>query len=58
VTYNNPFNYNLINFEGYADDGTTPTFSFDDDRVGSERFDINNALSRWRMRVGVRYIFD
>jgi len=58
VTYNNPFDYDLLFLEGYAEDGTTPTFSFDDERIGKERFDINNTISRWRMRIGMRYIFD
>ncbi len=58
VRYNNPFDYGLIDFEGYAADGTTPTFSFDDERLGLERFNIADFSSRWRMRVGVRYIFN
>lgn len=57
VVYNNPFAYELLNFEGYAADGTTPQFTFTEDRMDDERFDINNFLSRWRMRFGVRYIF-
>lgn len=57
VVYNNPFAYQLLDFEGYAADGTTPLFSFDDDRLGKDRFDINDFSSRWRMRFGVRYIF-
>ncbi len=57
VVYDNPFDYNLIDFEGYDTDGTTPLFSFDDDRLGDERFNIGNFGSRWRMRFGIRYIF-
>jgi hypothetical protein len=55
--YSNPFDYNLINFEGYQADGTTPQFSFDEDRLGLERFNISNRASRWRARVGIRYTF-
>ena len=58
VVYNNPFAYQILDFEGYAADGTTPLFSFDDERLGNDRFDINNFGSRWRMRFGVRYIFN
>ena len=58
VVYNNPFTYELIDFEGYDADGTTPLFSFDDERLGLDRFNINSAFSRWRMRLGVRYIFN
>ena len=58
VSYNNPFAYQVIDFEGYDADGTTPLFSFDDERLGNDRFDINNRLSRFRARLGVRYIFN
>ena len=58
VRYSNPFDYRLINFEGYAADGTTPQFSFTDDRLDLDRFNIADFSSRWRMRVGVRYIFN
>jgi Carboxypeptidase regulatory-like domain/TonB-dependent Receptor Plug Domain len=51
-------NYFLYQFEGYATDGTTPTFTYRDDRLGKDRFNISGTSSRWRMRLGVRYIFD
>ena len=58
VQYFNPFDYRLINFEGYAADGTTPQFTFDEDRLGKDRFAINNRGSRYQARIGVRYIFN
>ncbi|MEO1257562.1 MAG: TonB-dependent receptor [Bacteroidota bacterium] len=58
VVYNNPFAFELLNFEGYDADGTTPLFTFTEDRLGDDRFDINNFGSRWRMRLGLRYIFN
>ena len=58
VVYNNPFAYQVINFKGYDADGTTPLFSFDDERLGNDRFDINSTLSRFRARLGIRYIFN
>lgn len=58
VQYFNPFNFNVINFEGYADDGTTPQFTFDEDRLGDNRFAISNRGSRYQARIGVRYIFN
>jgi outer membrane receptor for ferrienterochelin and colicin len=58
VVYSNPFDYRLINFEGYDTDGTTPTFSFTEGDLGNERFNINDRLSRFRARVGIRYIFN
>ncbi|MFO7924030.1 MAG: TonB-dependent receptor [Bacteroidales bacterium] len=51
-------NYYLYQFEGYAADGTTPQFTFRDDRVGLERFNIQGLSSRWTMLLGVRYIFN
>ena len=58
VVYNNPFAYPLINFVGYESDGTTPRFTFTDSRLGDERFSIDDRLSRWRGRLGIRYIFN
>ncbi|MGF1585677.1 MAG: carboxypeptidase regulatory-like domain-containing protein [Bacteroidales bacterium] len=51
-------NYYLYQFEGYETDGTTPQFTFRDDRVGLERFNIQGLSSRWSMLFGVRYLFN
>lgn len=56
VVYNNPFAFQLLDFEGY--DGTTPQFSFDEDRRGTDLFGISGFFSRWRARVGLRYFFE
>ena len=58
TVYSNPFAYRLIDFEGYADDGTTPTFTFSEEDLGDERFNISDRVSRWRGRIGLRYIFE
>lgn len=50
--------YQLYGFEGYEADGTTPTFTYRDDEVGDDKFDIAGFSSRWRMRLGLRYIFN
>jgi hypothetical protein len=57
-------NYFLYNFEGYAEDGTTPTFTYNGEVdeegepvLGEDTLLINDFSSRWRMRLGVRYIF-
>jgi hypothetical protein len=51
--------YYLVQFEGYEADKTTPKFTFrGDGSTGNDRFNINNAASRWQMRVGVRYLFN
>ena len=51
-------NYFLLDFEGYDDDDTTPQFTFREDKVGKEAFDISGGSSRWRMRIGFRYMFN
>ncbi|MEP1151631.1 MAG: TonB-dependent receptor [Balneola sp.] len=52
-------NYDFYQFEGYEADGTTPQFTFrEGDETGKDRFDISNFSSRWRMRMGVRYLFN
>ena len=52
-------NYYLYQFEGYAPDGTTPQFTFrNGGDTGAERYDIDGYNSRWRMRFGVRYLFN
>ncbi|HKK77248.1 MAG TPA: TonB-dependent receptor [Saprospiraceae bacterium] len=51
-------NYELYSFEGYADDGTTPTFSYTEEGLNTDALNISNFGSRWRMRLGLRYIFN
>ncbi len=51
--------YYLYNFVGYEADKTTPKFEFrGDGSTGTDRFNISNSASRWKMRVGVRYMFN
>jgi len=58
VVYNNPFAYRILDFEGYEADGTTPTFTFSEEDLGNDRFNIADRVSRWRGRLGIRYIFN
>lgn len=61
VRYTVPGDFNnffLYSFEGYDTDGTTPQFSYTDDAIGTDALNIDNFNSRWRMRLGVRYIFN
>ena len=49
----------LVNFEGFQDDGTTPTYTFNSNIDGTLN-DIDDAgfqSSRWQAQLGVRYIF-
>lgn len=50
-------NVELLNFEGFQADGTTPEFTFD----GAPADFIDDSglqSSRWQMQIGVRYIFN
>lgn len=51
-------NYSLIRFEGWQDgeSGGTPTFSFVEPK--NDIWGLNDLTSRWRMQLGVRYIFN
>lgn len=49
----------LLNFEGFAADGTTPQYTFND-RVANTINQIDDAglnSSRWQMQFGLRYTF-
>jgi len=51
----------LYQFEGYETDGTTPKYTYREgaNRIeGTDKYDINRALSRWRAQVGIRYLFN
>lgn len=50
-------NYELLNFEGFDFDGTTPLYTYRETETDNSRFDYQDFSSRWRMRVGLRYIF-
>lgn len=63
VRYNIPGsnnNYELLNFEGFDTDGTTPQYTYrgGDIEDAKDTYNINNFSSRWQARVGVRYIFN
>lgn len=51
-------NFSLYQFESYAADGTTPRFTYRSNTVGNDKWNISNTGSRWRMRLGFRYIFN
>lgn len=54
--FNNHF---LYTFEGYAADNRTPRFSYrGGNKSGVDALNINDFSSRWRGRIGVRYIFN
>lgn len=51
-------NYFLTQLEGYEADKKTPRFTYRGTKLGEEAFDISGTSSRWRMRLGFRYIFN
>ncbi|MBK7870413.1 MAG: TonB-dependent receptor [Saprospiraceae bacterium] len=56
-------NYELLQFENYAADAngqnTIPRFTYRlGDAKGKDAFNIAGTASRWRMRLGLRYIFN
>ena len=56
-----PSSYSLINFEGFAANGTTPQFTFDgvtDNDPSANNIDDSGLISsRWQAQLGIRYIF-
>jgi hypothetical protein len=52
-------NYEVIQFEGYEADGTSPKFTYrGGDGAFKDRLNIAGTSSRWRMRIGLRYNFN
>jgi hypothetical protein len=51
-------NYELLNFEGFEADGTTPQYTYREEGTGKDTYDISDFSSRWRARIGFRYIFN
>jgi hypothetical protein len=52
-------NFQILQFEGYEADGTTPKFTYRQGaKTGRDLFNIGGTTSRWRMRLGVRYLFN
>lgn len=51
-------NYYLYQFEGFEADGSTPRYTFRSDAVGLDQYNISGTSSRWRMRFGVKYMFN
>ncbi len=49
----------LLNFEGFAADGRTPQFTFDERATETDNLIDDSGLqsSRWQMQVGLRYTF-
>lgn len=56
-----PNDFELLNFEGFQADGTTPEFTFDGvvdfDPAANRIDDSGLTSSRWQMQLGLRYIF-
>ncbi|WP_422857985.1 TonB-dependent receptor [Flagellimonas sp. S174] len=59
-TFANNNQVQLINFEGFEADGTTPTFTFDPGVEDTKNIidDAGLQSSRWQMQLGIRYSFN
>lgn len=59
-TFTNFNQVQLLNFEGFADDGTTPEFTFDPGVEETTNIidDAGLVSSRWQMQLGIRYSFN
>ena len=51
-------NYELLNFESFDTDGTTPQYTYRESGENIDSYDVAAFSSRWQARVGVRYIFN
>ena len=52
-------NFQILQFEGYEADGTTPKWTYrQGPKTGKDLYTIDGLASRWRMRLGVRYMFN
>ena len=58
-TFTNFGQVQLLNFEGFAGDGTTPEFTFDPRSGDTDNIVDDSGLqsSRWQMQAGLRYSF-
>ena len=50
--------YELLSFEEFDEESLTPTYTYRGDNEWKDSFNIDDFTSRWRMRLGVRYIFN
>ncbi len=50
--------YELLDFEGFEADGTTPTFTYTGPTVSDDIYGLSDFNSRWRGQVGLRYLFN
>ncbi|UII77921.1 TonB-dependent receptor [Flagellimonas sp. HMM57] len=59
-TFTNFNQVQLLNFEGFADDGTTPEFTFEPGAEDTKNIidDAGLVSSRWQMQLGIRYSFN
>lgn len=59
-TFSNFNQVQLLNFEGFAPDGTTPEFTFDPGVEETRNIIDDSGLqsSRWQMQLGLRYSFN
>ena len=59
-TFTNFGQVQLVSFQGFADDGTTPEYTFDPRTIEGRNIIDDSGLqsSRWQMQIGLRYSFN
>lgn len=55
--YVNYTTYELVTIKGFEEDGTTPVFNYKGGTDPDAVYNISDPASRWRMQIGIRYIF-
>jgi len=61
VRYNIPGdfnNYELLDFVEFDADGTTPLYNYRGEGTGTDTYNVSDFASRWKARIGLRYIFN
>jgi len=52
-------NFQILQFEGFASESSVPRYSYrQGPKTSKDLFSIDGTASRWRMRIGVRYMFN
>ena len=52
-------NFQILQFDHYLDETSVPAYTYrQGPKTGKDLFSIDGTASRWRMRIGIRYMFN